>query len=342
MGAGVEPVADAAEALVRSLFAALLRRPPTAPELAVWTRHARAETPAELVRRFGESPICARTRGVPSFWPAGHYYSPVVDPTSVHGYVMKHRAAGLDGLAGIATDLPAMEALWARHTAALGALDLPRARDPDRRFMLEGSPFPAGDAASLFLMMREHRPKRILEVGSGFSTAAALDFAERLALDPFTMRCVEPYPDLLKSLLRDGDAARVELIEKPVQDVSAEEGVARLAPGDFLLIDSTHVLKTGSDVHHEIFTWLPRVPAGVLVHFHDCPFPFEYPDLWIMGRNYSWNEAYAVRAFLMFNQSFRIEFWASLLRTRLGRALGEASPCHAENVGSSLWLRRVG
>ena len=85
-----------------------------------------------------------------------------------------------------------------------------------------------------------------------------------------------------------------------------------LEPNDFLFVDSTHVLKTGSDVHYELFYLLPRLNPGVLVHFHDVGYPFEYPDKWIYELNYSWNEAYALRAFLMFNAEFSIKFWNSL------------------------------
>ena len=56
-----------------------------------------------------------------------------------------------------------------------------------------------------------------------------------------------------------------------------------------------------------------RLPAGVLIHVHDCPFPFEYPKKWVFDLNYSWNEVYALRAFLMYNKRFSIEFWNSYL-----------------------------
>ena len=81
-----------------------------------------------------------------------------------------------------------------------------------------------------------------------------------------------------------------------VQDVPIDEFRA-LGSGDVLFIDSSHVLKTGSDVHRELFEILPALASGVLIHFHDIDYPFEYPDLFLFERRYSWNEAYAVRAF---------------------------------------------
>jgi hypothetical protein len=69
-------------------------------------------------------------------------------------------------------------------------------------------------------------------------------------------------------------------------------------PINVLFIDSTHVLRTGSDVCFELFEILPRLSPGVLVHIHDMFWPFEYPRSWVVEENRSWNELYAVRAFL--------------------------------------------
>jgi hypothetical protein len=72
-----------------------------------------------------------------------------------------------------------------------------------------------------------------------------------------------------------------------------------LDENDILFINSSHVAKTGSDVNFELFEILPRLKKGVIVHIHDILYPFEYPREWVIERNYSWNEVYAVRAFLM-------------------------------------------
>ncbi len=44
--------------------------------------------------------------------------------------------------------------------------------------------------------------------------------------------------------------------------------------------NSTHVIKTGDDVHYQLFHLLPRVKPGVLIHVHDLGYPFEHPDAW--------------------------------------------------------------
>jgi hypothetical protein len=76
----------------------------------------------------------------------------------------------------------------------------------------------------------------------------------------------------------------VELHEARVQDVTLDL-YAELDRDDVLFIDSTHVMKTGSDVCHELFAILPRLASGVLIHFHDIFWPFEYGEEWVLKEN---------------------------------------------------------
>ena len=140
------------------------------------------------------------------------------------------------------------------------------------------------------------------------------------------------------------DLERHEIIERPVQaiDLSVFE---ELGSNDILFIDSTHVLKAGSDVAFELFEILPRLRRGVIVHFHDMFWPFEYPTRWIFDLQYSWNELYAVRAFLAFNHEFDILFFndylcvkhADLIRTA---DLPDYLKIIQRSCGGGLWLRR--
>ena len=83
-------------------------------------------------------------------------------------------------------------------------------------------------------------------------------------------------------------------------------GFRKLEPNDILFIDSSHVVKTGSDVQHIFFKILPEIKSGVYIHFHDVFYPFEYPKHWIFDNHWSWNEYYFLMAFLMYNTSFKI------------------------------------
>jgi Methyltransferase domain len=94
---------------------------------------------------------------------------------------------------------------------------------------------------------------------------------------PYELVAIDPYPP---NFLRDLEG--LTLIEQKVQDVNVSLSES-LGENDILFIDSSHVAKIGSDACWEIFEILPRLKKGVLVHFHDIFFPFEYPKRWIMG-----------------------------------------------------------
>jgi hypothetical protein len=112
-----------------------------------------------------------------------------------------------------------------------------------------------------------------------------------------------------------------------------------LQSGDVLFIDSTHVSKTGSDVNHLLFEVLPSLASGVYVHFHDIFYPFEYPREWVFN-GCSWNECYALRAFLQHNHAFTIEYMNTYLqhfhRDRFAQRMARC----LKNTGGSLWLRK--
>jgi hypothetical protein len=100
------------------------------------------------------------------------------------------------------------------------------------------------------------------------------------------------------------------------------------------------VSRAGSDLNHILFNVLPALARGVVVHFHDVFWPFEYPADWIkMG--IAWNEAYVLRAFLMFNDSFEILFWAPYAAVLPDRAHGDEFASLELHKGQSLWIRRI-
>ena len=128
----------------------------------------------------------------------------------------------------------------------------------------------------------------------------------------------------------------------------SESLFADLQENDFLFVDSSHVAKVHSDVAHIVFKVLPTLRAGVIVHFHDVPWPFEYPKSWFeYGR--AWNEAYFLRAFLQHNSSFRVLYFNSMMEihheqfVRRELPLALTAPSSTLTPGNtSLWLRRVG
>jgi hypothetical protein len=280
----------------------------------------------------------ASSEDAPQLFPAGHYYSPVPSLREIE----RRRAQVFAN----PTELPQidlnehgqMELVRAlsphAHTANL-ALQL----TPDRRYYYENEFFSYGDAVVLYSMLRWLRPSRLVEVGSGFSSALILDTNEE-ALDNRT-RCtfIEPFPDRLDLLLRDSDRTHAEVLVTTLQDVDPII-FDELRNGDVLFIDSSHVSKVGSDVNQLIFDILPRLQSGVFVHFHDIFYAFEYPEAWVQeGRG--WNEAYILRAFLQANPYYRIRLWNSYLSKFHSNEVTELLPYWGRNSGGSLWLERT-
>jgi predicted O-methyltransferase YrrM len=194
------------------------------------------------------------------------------------------------------------------------------------------------DGAVYYSMLATLRPKNVVEVGSGFSSAIALDIRDRELAD-LNLTFIEPYPERLLNLLADGDSATTALHRNAVQDVPIEV-FDSLGTDDILFIDSTHVSKPGSDVNWLLFRVLPRLRPGVIIHVHDIFYPFEYRESWLQERR-SWNEAYLLRAFLSFNTAFQIEFFNSWLWQEHPEVVQKFLPTQEHEQPGSIWLRRV-
>ena len=284
----------------------------------------------------------AELRALYETWvPKGHFYSPFPDPAEYD-----RRAATLRDpereLVGVDLHESSQLALAGELAADLasGGLDLVEHEQPadGPRYWLDNPAYAHGDGVVLHLMLRHLRPRRIVEVGSGYSSALILDTCDGWLPDT-EVTFVEPYPELVEGLLRDGDEQRVTIHRAPLQDVDPGI-VTALGRGDVLFVDSTHVAKAGSDVNHLFFEVLPRLPVGVWVHLHDIFFPFEYPDAWVReGR--AWHEAYLLRAFLTHSQAFAIRWFQDFLWTR-HRPVLEALPWVATNPGANIWIERMG
>ncbi|MYZ47061.1 class I SAM-dependent methyltransferase [Propylenella binzhouense] len=327
------------ERYIRDLYTHLLARDPGERELRDWVQAAEhGASPRDLFYHFLSSAEYKSRAGVRPGHPVGHYYSPVVNPAELVGPRRPRRDIEPDAIAGIDLSVTRMRNFWMQNADAIRATPFPDSLDPARRYYAVNDIFAIGDATILRAMILANRPRRIIEIGSGFSSAVMLDTIDEAHLDT-TLLLIEPYTERLRSRLKAEDDARVEILESPVQDVPPET-FSVLEANDILFIDSTHVLKTGSDVHYELFSILPVLKPGVVIHFHDIPFPFEYADEWIFERRYSWNEAYAVRAFLMHNYAYRVEFMNSLFHSKAQDAIQAIFPRFNVNPGASLWIRK--
>ena len=236
------------------------------------------------------------------FVPPGHFYSPVPDLDELQKIEEETIGGPSMEIPGVDLDDQEQLELLKRFSAFYREMPFQADKKEGLRYYFENPAYSYSDAIMLHCMIRHLKPKRIIEVWSGFSSCRILDTNDLFFGGSISTTFSEPYPELLMSLLRDTDAERVSTIPSRLQDVDLSEFDV-LEENDILFIDSTHVSKIDSDVNRIFFEVLPRLSSGVHVHFHDIFFPFEYPKEWLLeGR--AWNEAYILKAFLQYNQAF--------------------------------------
>ena len=253
-------------------------------------------------------------------------------------------------LVGVRYDLEAMKRLLSALVEVHGGEFEALPPHSEIRALGYGPGFPVIDALTTYLMVRDLRPARYVEIGSGLSTyyawlAAAANGREGSRCE---MTCVDPFPT---GRLR-------ELKEPPVNAVVAKVEAVDLGlfetldVGDVLFIDSTHVLKLGGDVAFLFLEVLPRLRPGVVVHVHDIHFPYNTPypaeqyvfrAKWPLYRT----EAMVLQAFLSFNREFDIVLSAPMIRHAdepfLARTIPGYRPVEVEDYDThfgSIWLRR--
>ena len=272
--------------------------------------------------------------------PRGHYYSPLPEPAIAARHAeAAFRRDPAAGLPGINTHITEQHELLLKMASLYHDFDWNEYPRPWRRFHLRQGWYEYADSICLYSMLRLFRPQRIIEVGSGFSSALMLDVNDHFLGHQTHFTFIEPHPDRLDQLLTPEDHASVRIIPKPVQTVPLEE-FSSLRSGDFLFIDSSHISKTASDVNYLFFEVLPRLSVGVFVHVHDIFWPFEYPAQW-MEMGCALNESYLLRAFLSFNESFDIVFWTPFVARLWPEIIQKCMPAYMVNTGAALWFRRV-
>lgn len=311
---------------------ALLADPQELPRLRNENLALKAELDALRTEHAAMSHACGIA-------PPGHFYSPLIHRNEWRADAARLFAEPPRTLPGI--ELCEDEQLQLLEHFARLYPDIPfkPQRGPGQRYQYENEAYSYSDAIFLNCMLRHVKPRRFVEVGSGWSSCATLDTNERYFGNLIQTTFIEPHPALLLDLTSAADQERFRLLPMRLQDVPIEEFTA-LEAGDILFVDSTHVSKLGSDVNRLFFEILPALAPGVYLHIHDVFYPFEYPRIWIeQGR--SWNEAYLLRAFLQHNTQWRIVLMNTFLE-HFHEAWFEAHmPLCLKNPGGSLWLQKV-
>jgi hypothetical protein len=267
----------------------------------------------------------------------GHFYSPICNPDETVRYYCAPTSKEIP-LPGIELNKEAQIVRWSKWRVQLSDYIFSTEPRSSHRYFSNNSQYGCSDAVTLHCMIRDLSPKRIIEIGCGMSSACILDTLERYNIGADCI-FIDPHPEALRAILKSDD--HPQIISKKVQDVPLDLFL-RLGPRDMLVIDSTHVLKTASDLNFELFELLPYLQSGVFIQFHDMIYPFEYNEDWVLRRNYSWNEIYAMRAYLMYNAQFRIEFWNNyLIKTMPELFAGDEFQAMRRYPGGSLWVSRT-
>lgn len=267
--------------------------------------------------------------------PPGHFYSPIVNKEDVlsKADVLYQKKEAFNGI-----NLSVKEQL--KLVQSFKEFISPFTETPSLqfRYFYKNNYYSYSDGLILYGMLSTFQPSKVIEIGSGYSSALMLDFQELNSDVETELIFIEPFPEnRLNRLIKSKD--RIKLYQNFVQDIPLEL-FENLSENDILFIDSSHVSKAGSDLNHVLFNILPVLKSGVIIHFHDITYPFEYPIEWIKeGR--SWNEIYLIRAFLMHNSAYEISLFTSYLNQYYSKELNEINPFFAIENGSSFWIKKV-
>jgi hypothetical protein len=270
------------------------------------------------------------------FAPPGHFYSPLPDITTVKQLHEKCSSTSngvnineemqielLKKISKYYTKLPFGDGIKKNNT----------------RYYFNGDNwYSYGDAIILFCMINYYKPRRFIEVGSGYSSIVTLDTCELFDIGT-RITLIEPYPDLILSLLSDRDDPEKFLLKKGIQnaDLSLFD---ELDKGDILFVDSSHVIKFASDVLFIFTEVLPRLKSGVIIHFHDIFWPFEYPLEWL-ERGCAWNEAYFLKLLLMNSKNYEILYFNDYMGQTHRDLVKQHMPLVLKNYGCGIWLKKV-
>ncbi len=181
--------------------------------------------------------------------------------------------------------------------------------------------FGVTEAAVLFCFITSKRPKRVVQVGAGVSTAVILLAAQEAGFS-IDVVCIDPYPS--RYLVEAATAGKIRLIAEMAQTVSLD-ALTAVGEGDLFFVDSTHTIQPGGEVNRIIFEVLPRLVAGTHVHFHDIHFPFDYPRV-LLDSLFFPMESTLLYAFLVQNAHYELSASLSMLHYERPAELARLAP----------------
>lgn len=206
------------------------------------------------------------------------------------------------------------------------------------RFYTKNPYFGPGDCDLYYLLVRNLKPQRIIEIGSGFSTLICKEAVKKnLAEGANTeLTCIEPFE---KPWL--GKQSGIRLIRESVEKLPLAI-FDSLQENDILFIDSSHIIRPENDVLFEYLELLPRLNKGVIIHVHDIFSPRHYRKEWLQEEFRFWNEQYLLEAFLYYNDHFEILFAANHLKNdAFDKTKETLTTISQQDEPSSFWMRKI-
>jgi hypothetical protein len=229
-----------------------------------------------------------------------HYYTPVPD----YAWLRANKEAwtGRASLAGVHWDLDEqlqwLEEMCRSYYHEVAGLRF--YREAAARGL--GPGFGEIESQVLHCFIRTQAPPRIIEVGSGVSTACLLhasDINVQEGRPGSQIVAVEPYPKKAFS-----HVGKITHIKQPCQTVPISL-FEQLQSGDLLFVDCSHAVKVGSDVIRIYLDIIPSLPPGVFIHIHDIYLPYLYPRS-VLFYPFGWQETALLLALLINNQHLSV------------------------------------
>ena len=290
------------------------------------------------VRRLGVErlPLCRGVMLKVGVFPIRkHYYEPLFDTEPLRLSLSNERH-----LPGVNLNVSGQLALLSKFDFSDELLSIPVTSKDEMTFAYQNSRFGPGDSELLYSVIRLFRPRRIIEIGSGYSTLmarVALETNGQIGDSACEHICIEPYEEpWLEQCGAVVMRERVETVDKNI--------FLNLEENDILFIDSSHMMRPGGDVLCEYLEILPLLKPGVLVHIHDIFTPRDYPAAWVCDEVRFWNEQYLLEAFLSHNDSFEIVCALNYLKHNYAAEVRASFPILGDDMSrepGSFWMRRV-
>ena len=143
--------------------------------------------------------------------------------------------------------------------------------------------FDRSDALHYWAFIQELKPKKILEIGSGWSSRIAACAAKSTNSN---VTCIDPCPRA------DLENLDVDFERSMIQAFKPETLASSISAEDILFIDSSHSVKTGNDVVYIYCLLFPLLPNGLTVHIHDVYLPYGRPKKQLVTNRLYWYEDY--------------------------------------------------